>query len=123
MRNKPQAALWIASRPTLAAVPEDPIEYRIKIDDPWKRQLFIALCRCNEIYPSKPPAPALLLHHAKYHPSMLDQVLCRSFWSSPISSTATSTRPPGDIITRFRSRERQLGPDLREWHRLPDLVQ
>jgi hypothetical protein len=35
----------------LAAVPEPPTEFKIKIDDPWQRQLFIALCRRNNLEP------------------------------------------------------------------------
>jgi hypothetical protein len=35
----------------LAAVPEPPAEFKIKIDDPWQRQLFVALCRRNNLQP------------------------------------------------------------------------
>jgi hypothetical protein len=35
----------------LAAAPEPLTEFKIKIDDPWQRQLFTALCRRNNLQP------------------------------------------------------------------------
>lgn len=35
----------------LRSAPEPLKEFKIKIDDPWKRQLFVALCRRNELHP------------------------------------------------------------------------
>ena len=84
----------------LAAVPEDPIEYRIKIDDPWKRQLFIALCRRTEIYPFRRPRQRYSTIMLNITQSMLDQVLWPQFLELSNLLHSYLDEATRDIITR-----------------------
>jgi hypothetical protein len=72
-----QAALSALERlqAQLTAAPEPPVEYRFKIDDPWKRQLFVALCRRNNLYPYRLPRQRAASIMVRVTRPMVDQVL------------------------------------------------
>lgn len=63
----------------LAAAPEPPTEFKISIEDPWKRQLFLALCRRNQIHPYRLPRQRRGTVMIRTTRPMLDQVLWPQF--------------------------------------------
>jgi len=63
----------------LKAAPAPPVEFKFKIDDPWKRQLFVALCRRNNLYPyrlARQRAPTVMVRTTR---PMVDQILWPQF--------------------------------------------
>lgn len=63
----------------LTAAPEPLTEYKLKIDDPWKRQLFIALCRRNNLHPYRLPRQRAATVMLRTTRSMIDQILWPQF--------------------------------------------
>lgn len=63
----------------LAAAPEPSTEFKITIDDPWQRQLFVALCRRNRIHPYRLPRQRRGTVMVRTTRSMLDQILWPQF--------------------------------------------
>jgi hypothetical protein len=63
----------------LAAAPEPKTEFKISIEDPWKRQLFLALCRRNQIHPYRLPRQRRGTVMIRTTRAMLDQILWPQF--------------------------------------------
>jgi hypothetical protein len=63
----------------LAAVPEPLTEFKVVINDPWKRQLFVALCRRNGIHPYRLPRQRHGTVMLRTTRPMLDQILWPQF--------------------------------------------
>jgi hypothetical protein len=59
----------------LTAAPEPLTEFQIKIEDPWQRQLFVALCRRNHLHPYRLPRQRRSSIMVRTTRSMLDQIL------------------------------------------------
>lgn len=63
----------------LAAAPEPPTEFKIKIEDPWQRQLFVALCRRHNLHPYRLPRQRRTTIMVRTTPSMLNHFLWPQF--------------------------------------------
>jgi hypothetical protein len=63
----------------LAAAPEPKTEFKISIEDPWKRQLFLALCRRNQIHPYRLPRQRRGTVMIRTTRAMLDEILWPQF--------------------------------------------
>lgn len=84
----------------LAAAPELLTEFKVVIDDPWKRQLFLALCRRNRIHPyrrSRQRRGTVMLRTSR---TMLDQVLWPQFLELSKLLHAYLDEATRDIIAR-----------------------
>lgn len=84
----------------LAAAPEPPTEFKITIDDPWKRQLFVALCRRNNLYPYRLPRQRRATVMVRTTRSMLDQILWPQFLELSKLLHTYLDEATQDIITR-----------------------
>lgn len=63
----------------LGAVPEETQEYRMSLADPWKRQLFLALCRRYGLKPFRQYRQRYSTVMLRCTPSMMDRVLWPQF--------------------------------------------
>ena len=84
----------------LHTAPEPPTEWKFKIDDPWKRQLFVALCRRNHLYPyriSRQRAGTVMVRTTR---SMVDQILWPQFLQLSKLLHSYLDEATNDIITR-----------------------
>jgi hypothetical protein len=84
----------------LAAAPEPPTEFKVKIDDPWKRQLFVALCRRNNLHPYRLPRQRRATVMVRTTRSMLDQILWPQFLELSKLLHTYLDEATQDIITR-----------------------
>ena len=84
----------------LAAAPEPPTEFKIKIEDPWKRQLFVALCRRNDLHPYRLPRQRRTTVMVRITPSMMNQILWPQFVELSNLLHAYLDEATQDIITR-----------------------
>lgn len=84
----------------LAAAPEPLTEFQIKIDDPWKRQLFVALCRRNRLHPYRLPRQRRSSIMVRTTRSMLDQILWPQFLELSKLLHAYLDGATQDIISR-----------------------
>jgi hypothetical protein len=87
-------------RAQLAAAPEPPTEFKIKIDDPWQRQLFVALCRRNKLHPYRLPRQRRTTIMVRTTPSMLNEVLWPQFLELSKLLHAYLDEATRDIIAR-----------------------
>lgn len=84
----------------LAAAPEPAVEFKIKIDDPWKRQLFVALCRRNQLHPYRLPRQRRTTIMVRTTRSMLDRILWPQFLELSNLLHAYLDEATQDIIAR-----------------------
>ena len=84
----------------LAAAPEPPTEFKIKIEDPWKRQLFVALCRRNDLHPYRLPRQRRTTVMVRITPSMMNQILWPQFVELSNLLHAYLDEATQDIIAR-----------------------
>jgi hypothetical protein len=84
----------------LAAAPEPAVEYKFKIDDPWKRQLFVALCRRNNLYPYRLPRQRSATVMVRVSRPMVDQILWPQFLELSKLLHNYLDEATRDIITR-----------------------
>ncbi len=84
----------------LAAAPEPLTEFKIKIDDPWKRQLFVALCRRNNLHPYRLPRQRRTTIMVRTTRSMLDRILWPQFLELEKLLHSYLDEATRDIITR-----------------------
>ena len=84
----------------LATAPEPSVEYKFKIDDPWKRQLFVALCRRNNLYPYRRPRQRAATVMLRTTRAMIDQILWPQFLELSELLHAYLDEATRDIITR-----------------------
>ena len=84
----------------LTAAPEPATEYKFKIDDPWKRQLFVALCRRNNLYPYRLPRQRQATVMLRTTRSMIDQILWPQFLELSKLLHSYLDEATRDIITR-----------------------
>ena len=84
----------------LTAAPEPLSEYKLKIDDPWKRQLFIALCRRNNLHPYRLPRQRAATVMLRTTRSMIDQILWPQFLELAKLLHNYLDEATRDIITR-----------------------
>jgi hypothetical protein len=84
----------------LAAAPEPKTEFKISIDDPWQRQLFVALCRRNQIYPYRLPRQRRSTVMIRTTQSMLDRILWPQFLELSKLLHAYLDEATQDIIAR-----------------------
>lgn len=84
----------------LKAAPEPAVEYKFKIDDPWKRQLFVALCRRNNLYPYRLPRQRAATVMVRVSRSMVDQILWPQFLELSQLLHTYLDEATRDIITR-----------------------
>lgn len=84
----------------LAAAPEPPVEYKFKIDDPWKRQLFLALCRRNNLYPYRLPRQRAATVMVRVSRPVVDRILWPQFLELSKLLHSYLDEATRDIITR-----------------------
>lgn len=84
----------------LDTVPEPPVEFRISLDDPWKRQLFIALCRRNGIEPYRLYRQRRSTVMLRTGRTLLDTVLWPQFLELSKLLNSYLDEATRDIITR-----------------------
>ena len=84
----------------LAAVPEDKIEYKISLPDPWKRQLFLALARRHGLYPYRQSRQRHATVMVRDTPSHMDRILWPEFQELSKLLHAYLDEATRDIITR-----------------------
>jgi hypothetical protein len=84
----------------LAAAPEPPAEFKISIEDPWKRQLFVALCRRNQLHPYRLPRQRRGTVMIRTTRPMLDQILWPQFLELSKLLHTYLDEATQDIITR-----------------------
>jgi len=84
----------------LAAAPQPPVEYQFSMPDPWKRQLFVALCRRHGVKPYRLPRQRHTTVMLRVTPSMVDQVLWPQFLQLSKLLHDYLTEATRDIITR-----------------------
>src|SRR6478735_832714 len=84
----------------LAAAPEPLAEFKLKIEDPWKRQLFLALCRRNHIDPYRLPRPRRATIMIRTTRSMIDKILWPQFLQLAELLHTYLDEATNDIITR-----------------------
>lgn len=84
----------------LATAPEPAVEYKFKIDDPWMRQLFVALCRRNNLQPYRLPRQRAATVMLRTTIAMIDQVLWPQFLELSKLLHAYLDEATRDIITR-----------------------
>ena len=84
----------------LKATPEPAVEYKFKIDDPWKRQLFLALCRRNNLYPYRLPRQRAATVMVRVPRPMVDQILWPQFLELSKLLHTYLDEATRDIITR-----------------------
>jgi hypothetical protein len=53
----------------------DPIEYRVSLDSPWEKRLFIALCRKHGFQTYRYPRQKYTTARLKISKSMMDEIL------------------------------------------------
>jgi len=87
-------------RSQLAAAPEPAVEYKFKIDDPWKRQLFLALCRRNQLHPYRLPRQRAATIMVRVSRPMVDQILWPQFLELSKLLHTYLDEATRDIITR-----------------------
>ncbi len=84
----------------LGAAPEPETEFKVSIDDPWKRQLFIALCRRNGIQPFRKYRQRRSTVMLCTSPSMLNRILWPQFLELSDLLHSYLDEATRDIITR-----------------------
>jgi len=84
----------------LKGAPEPAVEYKFKIDDPWKRQLFLALCRRNNLHPYRLPRQRAATVMVRVPRPMVDQVLWPQFLELSMLLHTYLDEATRDIITR-----------------------
>lgn len=63
----------------LGAVPEKTVDWKFSLPDPWKRQLFVALCRRNSLTPFRQYRQRSSTVMVRCSQSMVDQILWPQF--------------------------------------------
>lgn len=63
----------------LSAIPEEKIEFRISLPDPWKRQLFVALVRRHGLHPYRQARQRQATIMVRDTPSHMNQALWPEF--------------------------------------------
>ena len=63
----------------LAAAPEKTVDWKFSLPDPWKRQLFVALCRRNGLTPFRQYRQRSTTVMVRCSQSMVDQILWPQF--------------------------------------------
>lgn len=84
----------------LAAAPEPSTEFKLKTEDPWKRQLFLALCRRNQVYPYRLPRQRRATIMIRTTRSMIDKILWPQFLQLAELLHSYLDEATNDIITR-----------------------
>ncbi len=84
----------------LGAVPEPEEEFKISMPDPWKRQLFMALCRRNGIQPFRYYRQRYSTVMLRASPSMVNRILWPQFEELSKLLHAYLDEATRDIITR-----------------------
>ena len=84
----------------LKSAPEPAVEYKFKIDDPWKRQLFLALCRRNNLYPYRLPRQRAATVMVRVPRPIVDQILWPQFLELSKLLHTYLDEATRDIITR-----------------------
>jgi hypothetical protein len=89
----------------LAAFPEDKIEFRISLPDPWKRQLFLALVRRQGLYPYRQARQRHATVMVLDTPSHMNQILWPEFQELSKLLDAYLDEATRDIISRSVHRD------------------
>lgn len=84
----------------LGAAPEPDEEFRISMPDPWKRQLFMALCRRNGIQPYRYYRQRYSTVVLRATPSMVNRILWPQFEELSKLLHAYLDEATRDIVTR-----------------------
>jgi len=84
----------------LAAVPEDKIEFKISLPDPWKRQLFLALARRHGLRPYREFRQRHATVMVRDMPSHMEKILWPEFLELSKLLHAYLDEATRDIITR-----------------------
>lgn len=84
----------------LAAVPEETIEYRISLPDPWKRQLFLALARRHGLKPYRQYRQRHSTVMIRDTPTHMDKMLWPEFQELSELLNSYLDEATRDIITR-----------------------
>jgi len=89
----------------LGPTPEKTIEYKFSLSDPWKRQLFLALCRRNGLTPFRQYRQRYSTVMLRCTQSMCDQILWPQFLELSSLLHAYLDEATRDIITRSIHRD------------------
>ncbi|MFU8893212.1 MAG: hypothetical protein ACNA8L_06240 [Luteolibacter sp.] len=81
-------------------VPEEKVEYKISLPDPWKRQLFLALVRRHGLYPYRMPRQRHATVMVRVAPSTMDKILWPEFQELSKLLHAYLNEATRDIISR-----------------------
>lgn len=84
----------------LAAIPEDKIEFKISLPDPWKRQLFLALVRRHNLYPYRQARQRHATIMVRDTPTHMNRVLWPEFLELSKLLHSYLDEATRDIITR-----------------------
>jgi hypothetical protein len=84
----------------LAAVPEDKIEFKISLPDPWKRQLFLAQARRHGLHPYRQSRQRQTTVMIRATPSHVNKLLWPEFLELSKLLHAYLDEATRDIITR-----------------------
>lgn len=84
----------------LAAVPEDQVEYKISLPDPWKRQLFLALVRRHGLIPYRKSRQRYSTVMVRDTPTHMNKMLWPEFQELSKLLNTYLNEATRDIITR-----------------------
>jgi hypothetical protein len=84
----------------LATFPENKIEFKISLPDPWKRQLFVALVRRHGLYPYRQSRQRQATVMVRDTPSHMNQILWPEFQELSKLLHAYLDEATRDIISR-----------------------
>jgi hypothetical protein len=101
----------------LAAVPEDKVEFKISLPDPWKRQLFLALARRHGLHPYREYRQRQATVMVRDMPSHMEKILWPEFLELSKLLHAYLDEATRDIITRGVHGDLS---EAAETHGLPD---
>lgn len=95
----------------LGPAPEKTVEYKFSLPDPWKRQLFLALCRRNGLEPFRQYRQRSTTVMVRSTQSMVDQILWPQFLELSSLLHAYLDEATRDIITRSVHRDLSEAPE------------
>jgi len=84
----------------LASAPEEKIEYKVSLSDPWKRQLFLALVRRHGLYPYRQARQRHTTVMVRATPTYMDKILWPEFQELAKLLHAYLDEATRDIISR-----------------------
>lgn len=95
----------------LGPTPEKILDWKFSLPDPWKRQLFVALCRRNSLEPFRQYRQRYTTVMIRSTQSMVDQILWPQFLELSSLLHAYLDEATRDIITRSVHRDLSEAPE------------